>query len=154
MLCADLNEGNLENRGYMHTCDWLTSLYSRKWHSGVKQLYSNKNITISLIFSDLTKNRIGGENWWFNKIFITKGTVEAKKKKKGTKRQNNLRSAVCILAKFSDWRTFCCWQFSDDFLTFQYDCPVSYSTPQDMSLWPIPLWKRCLLSQQKMQPSA
>ena len=35
--------------------------------------------------SDLTKNRIGGENRWFNKIFITKGIVEAKKQKMESK---------------------------------------------------------------------
>ena len=33
----------VKKRGYMYTYGWFTLLFNRKWHSSIKQLYSNKN---------------------------------------------------------------------------------------------------------------
>ena len=42
MLYDDLNGKEIQKRGdIMWTCGWLALLYSRNWHSSIKQLYSN-----------------------------------------------------------------------------------------------------------------
>ena len=45
MLCSDLNGKEIQNRGdiYIYIYRWFTLLYSRKKHSIVKQISSNKN---------------------------------------------------------------------------------------------------------------
>ena len=40
VLCGYLNEKEIQKRGSMYTYSWFILLYSKNWHSTVKQLYS------------------------------------------------------------------------------------------------------------------